>query len=242
MLLLSATPFKAMTKVDDDEAGEAHADELLFLLKFLMDSDEHKLSLYESGRKGISNSCCHCVTVIRKSKSWMPVQSYRLKLFSLPLSFSTERAQISKGYESVYEPKVTECIDNFSSSDIKSFIALSAIEEGLNKIQKGRYSQPSHGILQIIPLPMSFLNGYQLFEQVKKNSGKDEVVSALRRSGDAWLSKKAIDRYRLSLAKDAPNARVRALVDVVFGNGGDALLWMPPTLPYYQPGRSLHRK
>ncbi|MGZ6239058.1 MAG: helicase-related protein [Syntrophales bacterium] len=235
VLSLSATPFKAMTKVEDDEAGEAHAEDLLFLLNFLMDSDEHKLSLYESGRKGILEQLLSLRDSNKKVEELDAGAKLQVESVLSPFILRTERAQISKGYESVYEPKVTECIDNFSMSDIKSFVALSAIEEGLNKIQKGRYSRQVMEFCKSAPWPMSFLNGYQLFEQVKKNRGKNEIESALRRSDDVWLSKKAIDRYRLNLAKDAPNARMRALVDVVFGNGGDALLWIAPSLPYYQP-------
>ncbi len=51
LLLLSATPFKAMSKVDEEETQTAHVDELRHLLNFLSKKDHNFLSQYEYNRE-----------------------------------------------------------------------------------------------------------------------------------------------------------------------------------------------
>ncbi len=43
ILLLSATPFKAISQAEDDEEGDSHAEELNYLLSFLTLSNQNLL-------------------------------------------------------------------------------------------------------------------------------------------------------------------------------------------------------
>lgn len=53
ILLLSATPFKALSRIDEDEQNEAHLDELRKLLKFLSDNNIEFIGSYEKERDAL---------------------------------------------------------------------------------------------------------------------------------------------------------------------------------------------
>ena len=88
--------------------------------------------------------------------------------------------------------------------------------------------------------PLSYLDGYQFKEQLRKFKDRPAMQKALQKSRCAWLNESEINGYSLHLGKSSKtkggggNARLKQLVQEAVGEGGHRLLWVPPSLPYYQ--------
>ncbi len=233
VLLLSATPYKAMTRVSEEEGHNAHLSQLLFLLKFL------------------ANGSTACLDKYEKEREYLLVQILRLRDASLdvddlndhakkgvedalrPLICRTERSQVSSAFETVLKTDHITCRDTFGISDIKSFIAIDRLGKQVSKLQTGRYSHQLMEFYKVAPWPLSFLSGYQFKNQLEKHQHDKRLKKALRQSDIAWLPRKKLNQYQVSMENDAPNAKMRLLTKVVFSEKGERLLWVPPSLPYY---------
>ena len=69
--------------------------------------------------------------------------------------------------------------------------------------------------------------------RIETDDQAPEFVKAVRHASTGLLSRDEVERYtRL----DPANALLRALHEVVIGRGAWRLLWIAPSLPYYEPG------
>jgi hypothetical protein len=112
-------------------------------------------------------------------------------------------------------------------TDIRSFISADSVALKLKDVNSPvEYCKSS-------PFPFSFMEGYQLQRITQKEiaNGNDEIKSALRKSKDSFLP---IDKMNDYLPLENPNAKLTYLLNDILYNGGSDLLWIPPSLPYYQ--------
>lgn len=85
--------------------------------------------------------------------------------------------------------------------------------------------------------PLSFLDRYKLREELKKNQDHAEIQKALLETPEAWLDLDQIDSYTWSIEthhSGPANARLSMLLNQAVGPHGAKLLWVPPSLPYYE--------
>ena len=79
------------------------------------------------------------------------------------------------------------------------------------------------------PYALSFMGGYKLQEKIE-NKIKNRVKYPLQ-----WLAPDLISNYKLG-RKPYPNAAFREMISLLFEKAqAEKLLWVPPSLPYYQP-------
>lgn len=230
VLLLSATPFKALSHAEDDENGEAHAEELRFLLDFISRSDVERLNTYENHRKALQQQL---LALRHKDFTVMALSSEHKRGVEDILSryiCRTERSQISEAYEDVFESSTVDCIEHFSADDIHVFKALDQLGQALGEVSQGHSTSQVMEFYKAAPWPLSFLAGYQFRKQLEQH--RSELKQAIRQSEPAWLSRDDIQHYRLKLA-DTPHAKTRALVAKLFETRSEELLWVPPSLPHY---------
>ena len=232
VLLLSATPFKALSMADDDESGNAHADELKYLLDFISRSDTVKLNEYENNRKEIQ----HQILSLRNDSSDTDSLSdkYKLVVESILKNYicRTERAQISEGYEGVFNTVNNQGIKYFSEDDISSFKAIDQLGLSLQEASLGRSRSPLMEFYKSAPWPLSFLSGYQFKKQLDEYRSNTTIHKAISHSKVAWLSRNKIQNYKLRMI-DAPHAKTRELISHLFSTPSEKLLWVPPSLPHY---------
>jgi len=233
ILLLSATPFKALSRIDEDEQNEAHLDELRKLLKFLSDNDIAFIDGYEKERDALLKQILSLrdaeiditsITTEHKEAVEALLSSYICR---------TERAQISKGFDEVFHSEICECKQKFSNDEIESFKAMDQLAQALHKSHQGRYGSQLLEFYKAAPWALSFLSGYQFKKHLDAYRKDKYVKSAVKKSSDGWLSGEKIRNYSLNIAEAAPNAKLREIMDMFFGNKGEELLWVPPTMPYY---------
>ena len=238
ILLLSATPFKAMTTLSEDEQDEAHLVGLQKVLKFL---NLAPLDSYETARQALQYE------LFRLKHSHVKIENLseqaRIGVESVlrPLIARTERAQIASDVDSILESKTLNCGEVFSGLDVQTFIEHDKLGALLKSDQ--HYSMDSQVMeyFKSAAWPLAFSSGYQLQEILKKRYASQEAkdLNALfRRSNYLWLPKDRVNTYQLKVAEEAPNAKVRELTRHLFGDGKshgpEMLLWIPPSFPHYR--------
>ncbi len=232
ILLLSATPFKAISQIEDDEEGNAHAEELSYLLRFISNSDQDMLDEYERNRHAIQQQILSLrdmsISVSSLSDKYKKIIENSLKKYIC----RTERVQISDAYEGLFEESNGVCINEFSNKDIDSFRAIDHLGEALQKVSQGRHHGQLMEFYKASPWPLSFLSGYQFKNQLDNHRQSGVLKGPLRRSDAAWLSRTSIQKYQISLT-NAPLAKIRALVKKIFEGASEELLWVPPSFPHY---------
>jgi hypothetical protein len=235
ILLLSATPFKAMTTIEEDETDEAHLVELKKVLSFL--NMNSSLDCYEQSRQALQ------VELLRLKQDGMTVAKLSDKPRSdveaelRPLICRTERAQIAKDVDTVLEVIVDSCDSHFGQADILAFKTLDGVAQKLSQIAK--VDSQLMDFYKSAAWPLSFSSGYKLRGLITKYGERDTELGKYLQKHRAhlWVPKNKINDYKLNLTNEAPNAKVRQLSQHLFGSdkiGPEMMLWMPPSLPHYQ--------
>lgn len=233
ILLLSATPFKALSRIEDDEVEASHQEELRHLLTFLMNSDQQRLSEYEAARKDL------LATILRLRddsfcvEDLSDVQKLRVERALSDFIARTERSQIGDNVDSVFRSERLDCAEYFSQSDIKSFSAMTRLADTVDEVSQARHGHQLMEFYKSAPWTLSFLGGYSFRDRLERNIRNSKVRSALGKSASSWLPRERIANFRLNLLEEAPNARVRGLVKRILDYRVEELLWIPPSAPHY---------
>lgn len=239
VLLLSATPFKAVTTLHDDENGASHHEQLHNLLDFISDNDVDFIDGYEQARDKLQKDLLSLSDPTKSVDSLDTSNSRKVERLLSQYICRTERSQISKGFEQIYNSKELICSSTLNLEEVKAFQQLNEINDAI-----GQYSRTQSGgqLLEFsksAPWVMSFLQGYEFKKQFLKHLEKPELRELLKDESQAnlstWLAKESINRFSLNIEKDAPNARVRAMTETIFKGNGEHLLWVPPSKPNYKP-------
>jgi hypothetical protein len=238
ILLLSATPFKAVSTAAEDENGDAHSYEVIQLLAFLSKSNQEDLVRYRESRQSLQQQLLslrdkeiHPDALDDKHKA--EIQRILRKYIS-----RTERGQIAEGYNSIFHndiPSELERAKDFSDDDIQSYKVFDSIALALTEQKGGRNHRQIMDFYKSAPWPMSFLSGYVFKDELDRiihNGSEPKLLSTIKKAGAAWLSRQAIKEYKVKLA-EAPQPKMRALVKRLFNTNSEELLWIPPSLPHY---------
>lgn len=220
ILMLSATPYKMYSALDEmskDEMG-AHYSEFLDLMKFLKDPENENgefREVWDDYSIQLKELCKNKSTIIcAKSKA-------ENQLFNNVCR--TERLS---------ESNLADIIDDAEAEN-----SLSVLEEDILSYVNAQNMLNDVNIpldyIKSTPYIMSYMDGYEFKKNIKEHFKKhiDEI-------GDLdidtlWLNKSNIDNYY----KISPNnARLNDLMKHVFKNNASNLLWVPPSMPYYELG------
>ena len=84
------------------------------------------------------------------------------------------------------------------------------------------------------PYLLNIMKGYELKRAMsaKTERPSQELLDVLGKGAAQLLRRKQFDHYR---ELEPANARLRALLKDTVGAGQWRLLWVPPSLPYWQP-------
>ena len=233
ILLLSATPFKALSRIEDDEVEASHQEELRHLLTFLMNSDQQRLSEYEAARKDLLATILRLRDDSFSIEDLSNAEKLRVERALTDFIARTERGQIGENVDSVFRSERLDCAGYFSQSDIKSFAAMTGLADTVDQVSQARHGHQLMEFYKSAPWALSFLGGYSFRDRLERNLKNAKVRSALGKSTLSWLPREHITNFRLNLSEDAPNAKVRGLVKRILDDRVEELLWIPPSAPHY---------
>lgn len=222
ILLLSATPYKMFALQSEEEDGESHFDEFKFIVDFLLNDDSKRKEFVEVW-DAYSKSLLHL-----NERGWdiIKKQKQKVELLLRSIIARTERITVSDDKNTLLRPSPVRNLV-IKAEDINSFISADFVASRLNDVNSPiEYCKSS-------PFPFSFMEGYQLqkITQREIENGNTEIITALKKSRESFLPTEKMDNYQ---SIDSPNAKLSYLLDDILYNGGSDLLWIPPSLPYYE--------
>ena len=235
VLLLSATPFKAFTGQEEIERGEDHYKDFGRVLKFLLSHQADQISHYEIHRKALYGQ----ILDLRSGALDGMTSAHRdeVQIVLRSVICRTERHSVSADPNAMIADvwKHPDHQIPFSPGDIENFRATDRIARALNRINYPAGKPIDYCKSALFPL--SFLDRYKLKEELKNHKDHPEIRKALLQTPEAWLDFNQINDYKWSIEGDRSgpaNARLSMLLDQAVGPHGAKLLWVPPSLPYYE--------
>jgi len=223
VLLLSATPYKMYTL--KNEPIENHYEDFLFTLGFLLNSDNKKTIL----KKLLNNykAKLYSLNEHKIKQQLKEIEELKKDIESIlkNVMVRNERIFSSIDYEGMISEKKN--LLELKSNELKQYLTLDKIAPILEARNNIEYWKSA-------PYLLSFMeNNYKLkkdFNYAVENNKLHGFSKELQE--DLSLSSNDIEEYRKI---DPANSRLRNLIRKSIDSGGWKLLWMPASLPYYDP-------
>lgn len=216
VLLLSATPYKPFTNAEDSD--DDHYKDFNATVRFLA-----------GGRAGSEKPASDALAAYRQAlvlNQDADTAALEVRNQLLPLMSRCERPPIAEHEDLVTVRELAT--ETPSVADFKGWAALRNLGTTVDAPIDVEYWKS-------IPYFASFMDGYKPAERTKRllAEGNAAAVRALRKT--RTLNADAVEAFD---PIDLGNGHLRALASETVGNGWWKLLWMPPTMPYLEPGEN----
>ncbi|MDK3256601.1 helicase-related protein [Blastococcus capsensis] len=216
VLLLSATPYKPFT-LDKETvtSGESHHKDFLETLRFL-NGNPRWLSSVQEGLTAYRDALTRGGAAAEAAS--------RVRELLTTVMTRAERPRLSTG-EMVQERR--RDITNLQADDVRGYVRLRELATAVEGNATLEYWKSA-------PYFVNFTDGYLLGEKLKKalsDDGAERLRTLVART--QHLDASALAKFH---EIDMGNARLRQLADETVGQGWWQLLWLPPSMPYFQLG------
>ena len=236
-LLLSATPFKSFTTKLEELSNENHFDEFKKLVVFLGGNEGHLLwSSIQKDQEAFFEMLRFPRTALGEMELAIGIKE-KLEGKMKSVMTRNERMSVARDHDNMVIAGGSGRLD-IIPEDIQNYIALDRVTEELKSLtSRRRFSGSTMEFAKSTPYPLSFLRAYKLHEIVDIYKENREIRALLKKK-DAFIDFNRVNLYEpigMSNGKPCfPNAKLRELAGECFDHNGHALLWVPPSKPYYQ--------
>ena len=217
VLLLSATPYKMYTLANDDT--EDHYRDFLDTLRFLTDGHTAQLERLlrdyrdELLRAGADNGC------VEEKRDALEAGLRRVMIRTERLASTEDRDGMLAEIPSHGQ---------LMPSDLRAYLAIQGLARWLEEPDATEYWKSS-------PYLMSFMDSYKLKDQARRwladpqwTGQAQQLLANGAGLGLPWQQVASYDEV------DPANPRLRVLLADMIDTGAWQLLWIPPSLPYYE--------
>jgi hypothetical protein len=217
-VLLSATPYRMFTRAT--ELDEDHYSDFVKTTSFLLAHRDQSvkplneaLAAYRSGLRGLQNEGdFHAVSAARDQVNERLGQ---VMCRTERLAATPDRGGMLDG------SPATSVVPRLHADDLRQFAELDQVADTLGSQDVVEYWKST-------PYPLNFMDGYQFADRFE--------LAVNERKIDHLAHGLDTDAVRSSKPVDPGNARLRGLLDRLDAEKAWRLLWLPPSLPYYEPG------
>ena len=226
VLLLSATPYKMFTTRDEasrEDGAEDHYSGFIQTVNFLLSGLEEAPTSFPEDlrrfREALYGAASDGGEAARQARSHVERLLRRVMC-------RTERLAVTDDRNGMLSTRPVGGLE-LRQHDVESYLAADAIARRLD------VADPVE-LWKSAPYLATFLDGYtfdQRLEELLETSGPGPAIAE-----DVAKLGMPIDQLDAYDEIDGGNPRMRALTSDVLGSGMWRLLWMPPALPYYEPG------
>lgn len=221
VLLLSATPYKMFT-LGDEASGDDHYADFVETIGFLQ-ADAARTTNFRDGlqayRRELFRMEADGGAGLRLTQAAVQAELRRVMVRTERLAVTADRSGMLKEV-----PATATLQDN----DVSSYLDLKRVARAIGHSDVTEFWKSA-------PYLLNFMDDYVLKEQftaaIEKKS--PAVTSALQNTAALLIPPADIDAYRRI---DPANARLRSLEADTIGRNMWQLLWLPPSLPYYEVG------
>lgn len=217
VMLLSATPYKMYTLAQESET-EDHYQDFLSTVSFLF-HDEKRLEGFKGDLSNYRTEICGLGTgggdTARSS-----VEANLQKVMC-----RTERLAVSEDRKGMLQECATRAwpVDAYDLHAFRSY----------DKVVRAAQAEDPLEYWKSTPYMLNLMDDYVVKRKVRAGikNGDPDVIEAIR-NAKGLISAKEMEKYQ---EVNWGNARMRALVRQTLDTGVWKLLWVPPSLPYYNP-------
>lgn len=223
VLLLSATPYKMYT-VSEEAAEDNHYEDFQNTLRFLLNDKletEHVAQLLQDFRRELIGEAGKPSSRLTELREQIQRSLKRVMLRTERLAKSLDR-----------DGMLTEVVGEIelAANDLRAYCEMQKIGKVIDQPDLMEYWKSA-------PYLLNFMDDYE-FKREFLRALDDPIRAAqlqeiLSASSQVLLSEKKVKNGEKIAAQ---NARLRGLVKDMTESGAWRLLWLPPTLPYYQLG------
>lgn len=216
LLLLSATPFKMYTLPEEPE-GDDHYRDFVDTVRFLAGEDRAarvksdlaalRASLYAGDRAGAAAARDRAQAELRRIMS------------------RTERLATSADRDGMVVEKTLPLV-RLEPNDVRDYRRLHRVSRVLDSPDPLEFWRAAPYVLEL-------MESYQVKQKLQRHDPHDPVLVDALSGGGSMLR---WDDVRDYLAVDPANAKMRGLVGDTVDSGAWQLVWIPPSLPYYELG------
>lgn len=222
LLLLSATPYKMYTQ--SGESSDDHHADFLRTIRFLLQNDA-ELASFKTALAAFREALTDGAPALdRLREARKQIEATLRKVMC-----RTERLGIGADRNGMIKEVVSTHI-GLQPADLDGFVAL-------DRVARQADVGDTVEIWKSAPLPLGLMDHhYSLKRKVLERIADDDALKApLRESKHALVPTEAISRYE---ALDIGHARTRDILAQCLDNEAWRLLWVPPTISYWNPGRA----
>ena len=223
VLLLSATPYKMYTlnAESGSDDGDDHYRDFLETLTFLFQDRDRVEEIREL--LSLQRDMLHARA---EGRPYSTAHKTRLEKCLLKVMCRTERVTASRDHNAMLVETTREALPTVE--DLERAAEADAVARAVKAGDVLEYWKS-------LPCLIGFLKGYTLRRKLDAclDAPSPELRKALKAARRQWLSRNRLNRYE---ELEPGNARLRALFAETLDTGMWQLLWMPPALPYMQPG------
>lgn len=235
VLLLSATPFKAMSTVTDDENDDSHLSKLKQILAFLSLSP---LQAYEPARKALQAELLRLRTDSISARTLDDTPRRAVEGLLRPLICRTERGQIAHHVDGLVDAAPPQPGPELRADDIRAYVELDRLAVLLENDSARQLASQLMSFFKSAAWPLSFSTGYNIQQLLQRHYQRSpQTLKRINASKQLWLPRERLHKFTLDVAREAPNPQVRWLINHLFAQGRKAgpemLLWLPPSWPHY---------
>lgn len=215
LLLLSATPFKMYTLPDEPEGDDHYAD-FIDTVRFL------------AGRQGADRVRSHLMALrgalLAGDIELAIKERDSTQALLRQVMCRTERLATTTDRDG-FVRELTWDQARLAPDDVRDFRRLSKVAQAVGGQDLLEFWRSSPYVLEL-------MENYKVKEKLLHHDPKDQALaSALGSEGGHRLTWEEVRRYA---AVDPANAKMRGLVADVLDRGAWQLVWLPPSLPYYE--------
>lgn len=218
VLLLSATPYKALTLPEEEQlTGDQHYSDLHATVRFLA---------YPGG-PAAAERLRNEMAVFRDGLiSGADVSGPRDAIQQLLLKYMSRTERPTLGEANMVAERLGD-VRSPQAGEFEDFV-------GLRRLAMSVGAQLSMEYWKSSPYFVNFMDGYQLSSRLREHL--QENAEPAEDVADALSHVQALTRAKVDAGEIAPgNARLRALSADTIGADMWKLLWLPPSMPYYSP-------
>jgi hypothetical protein len=220
VLLLSATPYKMFT-LDQENDEDDHYPDFIRTLNFLF-NDSGKVEEVKSLLSEHRTTLHACA----KGSVCQPGKKAELERALLKVMCRTERVATTRDHNSMLTE--IERTAPLTPADLQHAATVDAVAICVKAGEPIEYWKSA-------PYLINFLKHYELRHKLdaQLNAPSDALRGTLSAANGQLLTKGKFEGYQ---ALDPANPRMRVLFEDTINKGMWQLLWMPPSMPYVEPG------
>ena len=221
MLLLSATPYKLYT-ADAEIEREDHYEDFLATTRFLFRRDEGRM-------RGLRQDISHFGAALKAAaaggmEAGLIDVKQRVQERLREVMARTERVAATAEGDSMLEDRTRPT--TLTAADVRQYLCADAVFRAVGDRDPMPYWKSASYVAH-------FMHGYRFNDRLTETlkESPEELREVIESHSAALLRREELERWR---ALDPGNAKLRDIVSEPLDGGLWRLLWLPPTVPYWE--------